>query len=468
MGAHPLSFSEVLEDEYRYFHGEIQYGKVEFESKHVREIEDLDKRLGFHRTRETSSRWKVLAGAVATGEDRTKAIVDGFNKLLTDPKLLEKLMADEDFPDEVREPSVRRALLRVPIARRLLFENEKINAAIAGDPDPIDDFAALSAAIRVLKPHVAGILKAEPALLAFIADDVVAEKTMLDDPAAAVKYLRELFPPSPTWSIANLARQYTPFAGRSQKTGPNAAETAAEPLSSRLKKFREKLGITGDAPNEQIPDAELSRFNAILIEVAYSDYVCDGQGMRATYAAIHAKEPAALCLSGGGIRSATFNLGVLQGMADHRMLNRFHYISTVSGGGYIGSWLSSWIRRHTEGAVGVAKDLSRAPTDPLQPEVEPIRHLREYSSYLAPRATAFLSRQLDAHRHVRSQSPAQLDDAPASPGGGTGDPANAGGIRDLVACVRHDRALGVGIVGLGNPGRHRDWRRAAGQRTAGQ
>src|SRR5712692_6014547 len=44
----------------------------------------------------------------------------------------------------------------------------------------------------------------------------------------------------------------------------------------------------------------------------------------------------ALCLSGGGIRSGTFALGLLQGLARHNLVKKFHYLSTVSGGGYIG------------------------------------------------------------------------------------------------------------------------------------
>src|SRR5690606_23341560 len=35
----------------------------------------------------------------------------------------------------------------------------------------------------------------------------------------------------------------------------------------------------------------------------------------------------ALCLSGGGIRSATFNLGVLQGLARAGILDKFDYLS---------------------------------------------------------------------------------------------------------------------------------------------
>jgi hypothetical protein len=52
-----------------------------------------------------------------------------------------------------------------------------------------------------------------------------------------------------------------------------------------------------------------------------------------------------LALSGGGIRSATFNLGILQGLAKFEKLACFDYLSTVSGGGYIGSWLVAWIKQ---------------------------------------------------------------------------------------------------------------------------
>ncbi len=52
-----------------------------------------------------------------------------------------------------------------------------------------------------------------------------------------------------------------------------------------------------------------------------------------------------LAFSGGGIRSATFNLGFLQGLASLGLLKQFDYLSTVSGGGYIGSWFAAWVRR---------------------------------------------------------------------------------------------------------------------------
>lgn len=94
----------------------------------------------------------------------------------------------------------------------------------------------------------------------------------------------------------------------------------------------------------------------------------------------------ALAFSGGGIRSATFNLGVLQGFAKKGLLSKFDYLSTVSGGGYIGSWLVSWIARNKS----VSKVSDRLdPTqssDPFADEVRPIRWLRMYSNYLAPQA----------------------------------------------------------------------------------
>lgn len=85
---------------------------------------------------------------------------------------------------------------------------------------------------------------------------------------------------------------------------------------------------------------------------------------------------AALCLSGGGIRSATFCLGALQAFAGRHMLREFHYLSTVSGGGFAGGWLQMFIRQH--GGVEAAEDaLNRAPN-------ESFAKLREYTNYLTP------------------------------------------------------------------------------------
>jgi hypothetical protein len=101
----------------------------------------------------------------------------------------------------------------------------------------------------------------------------------------------------------------------------------------------------------------------------------------------HNVRRSALCLSGGGIRSGTFALGLLQGLARHNLLQKFHYLSTVSGGGYVGSWLTAWIHRHPAGLNGVTGELANInPAHRIDPDPGPIRYLREYSSFLTPRA----------------------------------------------------------------------------------
>src|SRR4051812_1752645 len=88
---------------------------------------------------------------------------------------------------------------------------------------------------------------------------------------------------------------------------------------------------------------------------------------------------AALCLSGGGIRSAAFALGVLQALSAKRLLTHFHYLSTVSGGGYIGSWLQRWIHEEPGGAPAVMAKLGGI-TEPAE-----VSALRENSNFITPR-----------------------------------------------------------------------------------
>jgi len=92
-----------------------------------------------------------------------------------------------------------------------------------------------------------------------------------------------------------------------------------------------------------------------------------------------------LALSGGGIRSATFNLGILTALAEKGALTKLDYLSAVSGGGYIGAWLISWIHRlgihQVQASLATAQQPGRVP--------EPIKFLRQYSNYLTPRIGGF-------------------------------------------------------------------------------
>jgi hypothetical protein len=84
-----------------------------------------------------------------------------------------------------------------------------------------------------------------------------------------------------------------------------------------------------------------------------------------------------LALSGGGIRSATFSLGVVQALARSGVLSKVDYLSTVSGGGYIGAFL---------GALYVRKETTRAVVEELTqfPESRALQWLRSNGRFLAP------------------------------------------------------------------------------------
>lgn len=79
-----------------------------------------------------------------------------------------------------------------------------------------------------------------------------------------------------------------------------------------------------------------------------------------------------LALSGGGIRSATFGLGIVQVLADSQLLHQVDYLSTVSGGGYTGSFISS---RLNDGVS--VRDLGA----PHGPDPDPIRYVRQRAKF---------------------------------------------------------------------------------------
>ena len=128
-----------------------------------------------------------------------------------------------------------------------------------------------------------------------------------------------------------------------------------------------------------------------------------------------------LAMSGGGIRSASFSLGALQAMVAAGRLKDVDYMSTVSGGGYVGSALT-WFTNYAgeeggEPCFGVtagdfplgmkeAAPLSPAPNydrdTPLeefpdkedpdrvaektrnQPKIDRLEHIRQNGNYLRP------------------------------------------------------------------------------------
>jgi hypothetical protein len=119
-----------------------------------------------------------------------------------------------------------------------------------------------------------------------------------------------------------------------------------------------------------------------------------------------------LALSGGGVRSATFNLGLLQALAETEKLKVFDYLSTVSGGGCVGGWWSAWLSRKAREKepgkifpepedIESERDDRRAlmESEETRPNVDrpqirdsainaaedPIHHLRLFSNVMTPR-----------------------------------------------------------------------------------
>jgi choline dehydrogenase-like flavoprotein len=86
-----------------------------------------------------------------------------------------------------------------------------------------------------------------------------------------------------------------------------------------------------------------------------------------------------LALSGGGIRSATFGLGVLQAMARKGRLRDVDLMSSVSGGSYIGSFVGRLFTR----LAGSVADPSGRVEEILSSSTSPqIWWLRRYANYI--------------------------------------------------------------------------------------
>jgi hypothetical protein len=139
---------------------------------------------------------------------------------------------------------------------------------------------------------------------------------------------------------------------------------------------------------ERLDEPNLEQYRMLLKKCAAAEALLK--------AILHEAKLSAICFSGGGIRSASFGLGVLTGLAElsvdgvaadsKGVLKEIDYVSTVSGGGYLGSWFTGWIHRHPGRLNGVLNDLTHYRLTSADPEAPAVRHLRDYTSYLAPRS----------------------------------------------------------------------------------
>lgn len=169
-----------------------------------------------------------------------------------------------------------------------------------------------------------------------------------------------------------------------------------------LKRFQENSAAKHLAPTGRLDEATREAMAALppytFDEVLCSELDAVNQGREETgqntereavdsgnaIVRAHQARLLGLAFSGGGIRSATFNLGVLQALARLGLLRRMDYLSTVSGGGYIGSWLHAWVHREDKGILGVENALAVKAGAALH-EPRQVSWLRQYSNYLTPR-----------------------------------------------------------------------------------
>lgn len=104
-----------------------------------------------------------------------------------------------------------------------------------------------------------------------------------------------------------------------------------------------------------------------------------------------ADEYCGIAISGGGIRSASFALGVLQALFRHGLLKRFDYLSTVSGGGYIGScwtWFNYLKSKGDIGESGYLFPFGRSDEGARSQQAQLVSrilgYIRQHASYLVP------------------------------------------------------------------------------------
>lgn len=185
---------------------------------------------------------------------------------------------------------------------------------------------------------------------------------------------------------------------------------SAQPASQKEIGVSDSHAVTSDAPFDYIA-AELTRAHERRA------------AMHVVRPAGHEHAPWALAFSGGGIRSATYCLGVLQGLTlaeapdqpaagvgpeaavRRSLMRQFDYLSTVSGGGYIGSFFTSLFGRKrldpnaspddkaiadqayrvfAEDPPGRLRSVDRF--DPAAPGKAPLAWLRENGRYMASSA----------------------------------------------------------------------------------
>lgn len=114
--------------------------------------------------------------------------------------------------------------------------------------------------------------------------------------------------------------------------------------------------------------------------------------IRQDYDAEQKQDFCGLAFSGGGIRSASFCLGIMQALVGGGVLKRIDYLSTASGGGYIGSALTWFLKRGLPDGTPAGTDPDNFPMGHARKGARNERRnpnavldfLRQHGQYLTP------------------------------------------------------------------------------------
>jgi hypothetical protein len=187
--------------------------------------------------------------------------------------------------------------------------------------------------------------------------------------------------------IADLRRKLEAAACR-----PPAHACTLGELAEAIVEFRRREGIAGRGVLDEATLRRLDEVSGATFQDVFRDELDllhpdpEAEPGAELAARAHKAGLVGLALSGGGVRSATFGLGILQALAAQRLLRHLDYLSTVSGGGFIGGWLSKCI--HEQGGdVRKVEEMLAPPSGAA--EAPAIRFLRLYTNYLSPRGGMF-------------------------------------------------------------------------------
>ena len=139
----------------------------------------------------------------------------------------------------------------------------------------------------------------------------------------------------------------------------------------------EKAADTLLADSEKYPD-ELERREAESIRARRKIARCDTPATTEPALAKLPDDTVGLALSGGGIRSATFCLGVLQALAAGDRLRRIDILSGVSGGGYIAGFLGRLYTRVSDRVADRVKHIGNILANTDSPEIWWLRRNADY------------------------------------------------------------------------------------------